>query len=94
MLESTVATLPEPGRDYPGDLAQFRAWLSTDAACLDYLDWLRWPTGFSCPHCEATNALTELTGYRCRMCKKRTSITAGTIFDKTRTPLSVWFEAA
>jgi transposase-like protein len=31
---------------------------------------------------------------RCGGCRTRTSPTAGTIFDKTRTPLTVWFTAA
>ena len=31
--------------------------------------------------------------YECRECHERTSPTAGTIFDKTRTPLAVWFMA-
>src|SRR5213075_619895 len=29
----------------------------------------------------------------CAACGHRTSVTAGTIFDKTRTPLTVWFMA-
>ena len=29
----------------------------------------------------------------CRICDERTSVTAGTIFDRTRTPLTVWFTA-
>jgi transposase-like protein len=32
--------------------------------------------------------------FRCRNCKARLSATAGTVFDKTRTPLTVWFNAA
>jgi len=32
--------------------------------------------------------------FRCSGCKARASATAGTIFDKTRTPLTVWFSAA
>ncbi|WP_193096761.1 transposase [Brevibacterium sp. FME17] len=88
MLESTAASLPRSGQDYPADLVQFRAWFPTDNACRDYIDWLRWPAGFACPHCQSTNALAEAAGYRCRSCKKRTSTTAGTIFDKTRTPLT------
>ncbi len=31
--------------------------------------------------------------WRCPRCSHRTSVTAGTIFDKTRTPLTVWFSA-
>src|SRR5258708_12912979 len=30
----------------------------------------------------------------CRGCRHQCSVTAGTIFDKTRTPLRVWFAAA
>jgi transposase-like protein len=31
--------------------------------------------------------------FKCAGCGGRTSVTAGTIFDRTRTPLSVWFSA-
>lgn len=59
---------------------------------MDYLEWLRWPNGFECPHCDTRAAVREDGRYRCRKCRKRVSVTSGTLFDKTRTPLSVWFE--
>jgi transposase-like protein len=31
--------------------------------------------------------------YRCKQCRSDTRVTAGTIFDKTRTPLRMWFNA-
>jgi len=31
--------------------------------------------------------------FKCAGCGARTSVTAGTIFDRTRTPLTVWFTA-
>src|SRR5713226_10301365 len=31
--------------------------------------------------------------FECAGCSSRTSVTAGTIFDRTRTPLTVWFTA-
>jgi len=31
--------------------------------------------------------------YRCHGCRRRVSVTSGTIFDKTRVPLTTWFEA-
>jgi len=31
--------------------------------------------------------------FKCAECGSRTSVTAGTIFDRTRTPLTVWFNA-
>lgn len=33
------------GVQYPRSLGEFSAWFSTDADCLDYLEWLRWPGG-------------------------------------------------
>ena len=62
---------------------------------VDYLDWLRWPEGFCCPHCGSGDAERDGVGrYRCRGCWRHVSVTSGTIFDKTCTPLTVWFEAA
>lgn len=72
-----------------------RAWFPDDDACLDYLDWLRWPEGFVCPHCGCVVSW-EMAGrvWRCGDCRRRVSRTAGTIFQDTRTPLTVWFAAA
>jgi hypothetical protein len=38
-----------PCTHYPKSLGEFQAWFPTDADCLDYLEWLRWPDGFVCP---------------------------------------------
>jgi transposase-like protein len=58
------------------------------------LAWLRWPEGFVCPECGHRRAWELGDGrYECSECHERTSPTAGTIFDKTRTPLTVWFMA-
>ena len=60
------------------------------AACLDYLDWLRWPDGFRCPLCRGTKAWKLPDGrWSCGVCGRRVSATAGTIFHGTRTPLTV-----
>ena len=86
---------PKAGVHYPGNAADLRAWFPDDAACLDYLGWLRWPGGFTCPHCASGIAWPLRDGrYSCGGCKRRVSVTAGTIFHGTRTPLTVWFEAA
>lgn len=86
---------PRAGVHYPGRVADLRAWFGTDAACRDYLDWLRWPDGFVCPHCASGTAWRLGDGrYSCGGCKRRVSVTAGTIFHGTRTPLTIWFEAA
>jgi len=77
------------------DVAQLRSWFPSDQACLGYLDWLRWPDGFICPHCQSDSAGWEAAGrYRRRGCGRQISVTWGTLFHRTRTPLSVWFEVA
>jgi len=75
-------------------VGEFQAWFRTDADCLDYLEWLRWPAGFVCPACgEDEGWRLADARFKCSGCGGRTSVTAGTIFDRTRTPLTVWFTA-
>lgn len=85
---------PRAGAQYPRSLGEFHAWFQTDADCLDYLEWLRWPSGFVCPSCGHPAGWRIGDGrIMCAGCGSRTSVTAGTIFDRTRTPLTVWFAA-
>jgi len=85
---------PRAGTHYPRSVGEFHAWFRTDADCLDYLEWLRWPAGFVCPACGHTGGWRLGDGrFMCSGCGARTSVTAGTIFDRTRTPLTVWFSA-
>ena len=85
---------PRVGTHYPRSTGEFQAWFRTDADCLDYLDWVRWPGGFTCPSCGHAGGWRLGDGrYECAGCHGRTSVTAGTIFDRTRTPLTVWFTA-
>ena len=75
-------------------MGEFQAWFRTDADCLDYLEWLRWPVGFACPGCGHSGGWRLGDGrFMCSVCGVRTSVTAGTIFDRTRTPLTMWFTA-
>jgi transposase-like protein len=84
---------PMAGLHYPAATGEFMAWFSTDADCLDYLEWLRWPSGFVCPECGQGGWRLGDGRFECSGCGRRTSVTAGTIFDRTRTPLTVWFTA-
>ena len=89
---------PVGGEEYPRDLVEFAAWFPDDAACADYLAWLRWgDLEFVCPSCGSiAHGWRRADGrtYDCGACGSRTSVTAGTLFDKTRTPLTVWFRVA
>lgn len=67
-----------------------------DAACLDYLAASRWPDGFRCPACGGRRAwvLERRHLWECAECHQQTSVTAGTVMHRTRTPLRLWFWAA
>jgi len=85
---------PRAGVHYPRSTGEVQAWFRTDADCLDYLEWLRWPAGFSCPDCGQGGGWRLGDGrFMCAGCGGRTSVTAGTVFDRTRTPLTLWFNA-
>lgn len=84
---------PVAGKHYPRSVGEFQVWFGTDADCLDYLEWLRWPAGFSCGSCGEPGWRLGDGRVECSGCGSRTSVTAGTIFDRTRTPLTVWFTA-
>ena len=80
--------------DFPQDLLEFEARFSTEAACGEYLFRLRWPDGFCCPRCGGRKTW-PLSGMllQCSGCNYQSSVTAGTIFQDTRKPLTVWFRA-
>jgi transposase-like protein len=87
---------PRAGVDYPPNRVEFDRLFPDDAACFEYLGQLRWPQGFICPRCGTAEApwKTSRGLLLCPRCRKHASITAGTIFHRTRTPLRSWFLAA
>jgi hypothetical protein len=81
-------------KDYPRTLDEFEAAFPTDEACRDYLARLRWPEGFRCPRCENAKAYAIGSAlYQCSMCRYQMSVIAGTIFQDTHKPLTMWFRA-
>jgi len=74
-------------------LMQFQKKFGTEKACQKHLFRLRWPEGFRCPRCQHGEAYFHRTRhlYHCKACGYQASLTAGTIFHKTRTPLTKWF---
>jgi len=65
---------------------------STEEACRKYLFELRWPDGFRCPICGSANFWALGDGLsKCKHCGRKTSVTAGTVFEGTRKPLVTWF---
>ncbi|HEU5395428.1 MAG TPA: IS1595 family transposase [Candidatus Methylomirabilis sp.] len=81
-------------QDYPHTLRDLEAAFRTEEACREYLARLRWPGSFLCPGCAGRKAWTSKRAlWVCSTCGRQTSVTAGTIFQDTRLPLTVWFRA-
>lgn len=83
---------------FPHSLPEFQRLLPNEVACAAYLEHARWRDGFVCRQCGATDEPYRFTNrpgvLRCRHCDRDTSLTAGTVMERTHTPLSVWFWAA
>ena len=74
-------------------LLEFQKAFATEEACALHLKEVRWPDGFVCPRCGYGEAWFIRTRkiLDCKACRAQTSLTAGTIFHKTRTPLLKWY---
>lgn len=75
--------------------AGFNALYGTEDLARAALERWRWPHGFACPKCRGQDHC--LVGprklYQCNCCHRQTSLTAGTIFNSTKVPLTTWFRA-
>ena len=76
-------------------LLKFQNRFSNEQICIQYLIKMRWPKEFDCPFCPSKKAdlIQTRSVFECRGCKKQTSVTAQTMFHKSRIPLRKWFWA-
>jgi transposase-like protein len=63
----------------------------------EHLEALRWPDGPICPHCGTVDNAKRLEGkaarpglLNCRDCRKQFSVTVGTVFERSKIPLTKW----
>lgn len=75
---------------------QFKAQFPNDDVCLEAIFKLRYAKMPCCPQCHQETAFKKLPGRRCYQCSDKDCQyqlypTAGTVFEKTRTPLTDWF---
>src|SRR3954451_14619517 len=75
--------------------AALRERFGTEAACREALFAMRWREGLTCPACGHRGfcALKTRKVFQCNRCKKQLSLTAGTVFQDTKLPLTTWFAA-
>ena len=79
---------------YPRTILELEDRFATEEACREYLAQLRWPDGFVCPGCGHKGGWLAARGLMiCPLCRRQTSVTAGTIFQDTHKPLRLWFRA-
>lgn len=72
-----------------------------------YLEAARWPNGPVCPHCGSMGDHSAIEGkggakgkkarpglYMCQDCRSQFTVTVGTVFERSKIPLSKWLLAA
>jgi len=80
--------------EYPKTLMEFEKNFETDKQCREYLFEIRYADGFSCPRCDFNKVWYTGRGkFQCQSCGKDISVMAGTIFQDTHMPLTIWFRA-
>jgi transposase-like protein len=84
--------------------AQFQNTIFVDeGAAREALEQVRWPNGAVCPHCGVTgNGIVKVEGkkqshrpglYYCNHCKGQFTVTVGTVFERSKVPLTKWWMA-
>ena len=89
-------------RRRPKTLPEFQQHFPNEEACIAHLYAQRFPGGFVCDYCGLPEGVAgppyafvgRPTVYRCRSCKRDTSLTAGTVMHRSKQPLCTWFWAA
>ena len=76
-------------------IIEFSKRYGREEQCREYLFSVQWSEGFRCPKCGGREYfdIKSRELYQCKEGNYQASVTAGTIMDKSRTPLSKWFMA-
>ena len=82
-------------RDFPKTAIEFEAKFATEEDCRAYWIEARWGGKPACAKCASTRVWTtrEGTTFECAACGHQTSLTSGTLLEKTHKPLKMWFRA-
>jgi transposase-like protein/Zn ribbon nucleic-acid-binding protein len=82
-------------RNFPKTATEFEARFATEADCRAYWIEARWGGRPACARCGSTRVWAERDGFlfECAECDHQTSLTSGTVLEKTRKPFKVWFRA-
>lgn len=78
------------------NLNKFNKRFPTDEACLKEIVNKRFPNGIICESCQRITLhykLNKRPVYTCKFCRNQTHPLVGTLFEKSQTPLKLWFLA-
>lgn len=79
--------------EYPGNYRELLSDFSVPSDCINYLALIRWKDGFVCPRCGQKEFWRSQRGlWICQGCEHNASVLAGTLFQDTKLPLSLWFQ--
>jgi transposase-like protein len=87
--------MDEPKEPYdPLSLLEFQKRFPDESSCWSELVRIRWPKGNSCPDCHRPMGFVQTRRlFQCGHCRRQVSVTAGTLFHKSKIPLQKWFWA-
>lgn len=82
-------------RDFPKTAVEFEKRFATEEDCRAYWIEARWGGTPRCACCNSTRVWEERGGrlFECAECGHQTSLTSGTLLEKTKKPFKVWFRA-
>jgi len=82
-------------RDFPKTATEFEARFATEEDCRAYWIKARWGGQPACARCNSRRVWTIRKGttFECAECGHQTSLTSGTLLEKTTKPLKTWFRA-
>jgi transposase-like protein len=79
----------------PTNLREAIEYFSDLDVATDYVAELRWPGGWVCPHCGGReySYISTRRLWKCKSCKKQSSVKVGTIFEDSALGLDKWLPA-
>lgn len=73
---------------------------SNETAAREHLEGIRWADGVYCPHCGGFDGIKKLGGaaagkglWHCTPCRKKFTVTVGTVFERSHIGLTKWLAA-
>ena len=82
------------------NLIELSSRFADEEKAIDLIEEVRWADGRICSHCghgkswliatNSTNKKSKRRSYKCASCRKKFSVTVGTIFERSHIPLNKW----